>query len=379
MTGAPATMLPYSEEHELVRATAKRFFESECAPHQDAWETARMAPPEIWRRAGELGLLCPRVAEEHGGLGGDFLFAAVLIEEQVRAGATAPVTSLHSDVVAPYLAHYGTDAQKADILPRMISGEAVGAIAMTEPGAGSDLRGMRMTATRDGDAYILNGQKTFISNGASAGVIITAAKTDEGISLFIVETDDLPGFSHGEPLKKLGQGSADIAELFFDDVRIPANRLLGGVEGQGFRQMVERLVEERLLTGIVAVAVMERAIDHATAYTKERMAFGKRVIDFQNSRFRLAEAETNARIARIFLERCILKFIDGRLGEDEAAMLKWWATDLQGKIVDDCLQLFGGYGYMLEYPISHMWLDSRVARIYGGANEVMKEIIGRTL
>lgn len=379
MTGAPATMLPYGEEHELVRATAKRFFESECAPHQESWETTGMAPPEIWRRAGELGLLCPRIEEEHGGLGGDFLYSVVLTEEQVRAGVTAPVMSLHSDVVAPYLAHYGTEAQKAEILPKMISGEAVGAIGMTEPGAGSDLRGMRMTARRDGDAYILDGQKTFISNGASAGVIITAAKTDEGISLFIVETDDLPGFSHGEPLKKLGQRSADVAELFFDDVRVPADRLLGGVEGQGFRQMVERLVEERLLTGMVAVGMMERAIDHAVAYTQGRMAFGKRIIDFQNSRFKLAEAETNARVARIFLERCILKFIDGRLDESEAAMLKWWTTDLQGKIVDDCLQLFGGYGYMLEYPISNMWLDSRVARIYGGANEVMKEIIGRTL
>ncbi|MBC2778943.1 acyl-CoA dehydrogenase family protein [Parasphingopyxis sp. GrpM-11] len=372
-------MLPYGDEHELIRATAKRFFESECAPHQEAWESARMAPPEIWRRAGELGLLCPRIAETYGGSGGDFLFAVVLIEEQVRAGATAPVMSLHSDVVAPYLAHYGTDAQKTEILPKMISGETVGAIAMTEPGAGSDLRGMRMTAKRDGDAYVLSGQKTFISNGASAGVVVTAAKTGEAISLFIVETADLPGFSHGAPLKKLGQGPADIAELFFDDVRVPANRLLGEVEGQGFRQMVERLAEERLLTGIVAVAMMERAIDHAVAYTKERTAFGKRIIDFQNSRFKLAEAETEARVARIFLERCILKFVDGRLGEDEAAMLKWWTTDLQGKIVDECLQFFGGYGYMLEYPISHMWLDSRVARIYGGANEIMKEIVGRTL
>ncbi|MBI1199273.1 MAG: acyl-CoA dehydrogenase [Phenylobacterium sp.] len=371
--------LPYRDDHEMLRETARRFFTGECAPHREAWEEAGMVPRDIWRRAGELGLLCPRIDPEYGGSGGDLLHAVVLTEEQVRAGVVAPVISLHNDVVAPYLAAYGTEAQKARVLPRMATGEWIGAIAMTEPSAGSDLRAMKTRARREGDSYVVSGQKTFISHGATADIVVLAAQADAGISLFLVEVDGLEGFARGAPLDKMGQLSADTAELFFDEVRLPATALLGGEEGRGFIQLGERLVEERLMTGVVAQAFMESAIDHTIAYTRERKAFGQRVIDFQNSRFRLAEARTEAVVCRTFLERCIRKFMDGRLDATEAAMLKWWSTEQQNRIIDACVQLHGGYGYMLEYPISRMWLDSRVAKIYGGANEIMKDIIGRAL
>lgn len=373
------TMLAYGDEHAALRETARRFFVTECAPHREEWDAAGMAPRSAWRRAGELGLLCPRADPALGGSGADFLCSVLLIEEQVKAGVAGPVISLHSDIVAPYLSHYGSPEQQQRVLPRMASGEWIGAIAMTEPGAGSDLRAMRTTARRDGDDYLLNGQKTFISNGACADMILVAAKAETGISLFIVETEGLAGFARSGPMGKMGQWSADIAELFFDDVRLPASSLLGGVEGQGFGQLVQRLAEERVLTAVAAVAMMEMAIGHTLAYTKERKAFGKRVFDFQNSRFKLAEARTEADVARVFLETCIRKFVDDRLDPAEAAMLKCWTTDMQNRIVDDCLQLHGGYGYMLEYPIARMWLDSRVARVYAGANEIMKEIVGRSL
>jgi acyl-CoA dehydrogenase len=375
----PATGLPYRDDHEIFRQTARRFFEAECIPHREAWDAAGVVPREIWRRAGDLGLLVPRADEAHGGSGADLLHAIALTEEQVKAGVVAPMLSLHNDVVAPYVQHYGTAEQQARILPRMATGEWIGAIAMTEPQAGSDLRGMTTFARRDGDAYVLNGAKTFISHGATADLIVLAAKADAGISLFLVETEGLSGFSRGQPLDKMGQWSADTAELFFDDARIPAAGLLGEREGLGFAQLMNRLVEERLMTGVVAVAFMEAAIDHTVAYTRERKAFGQRVIDFQNSRFRLAEARTEAVVCRVFLERCVTRFMAGRLSAEEAAMLKWWSTEKQNQIVDACLQLFGGYGYMLEYPISRMWLDSRVAKIYGGSNEIMKDIIGRSL
>lgn len=375
----PETSLPYGEDHEIFRASARRFFETECVPHREAWDEAGVAPRAVWLKAAEMGLLCPRVAEEYGGSGGDLLHSIALVEEQVKAGVVAPMLSLHNDVVAPYVQHYGTDEQKARILPRMVSGEWIGAIAMTEPQAGSDLRAMTTRAVRDGDDYVISGAKTFISNGATADLIVLAAQAEAGISLFLVETADLAGFSRGDPLDKMGQRSADTAELFFDEVRVPAAALLGGIEGRGFPQMMDRLVEERLMTGVVAVAFMESAIDHTIAYTRERKAFGQRVIDFQNSRFRLAEARTEAVVCRTFLERCVTRFMAGRLDAVEAAMLKWWTTEQQNQITDACLQLHGGYGYMLEYPIARMWLDGRVAKIYGGSNEIMKEIIGRAL
>jgi len=375
----PATSLPYGDDHQILRETARRFFETECAPHREDWDAAGMAPRDIWRRAGELGLLCLRAPEQHGGVGGDVLHSIALVEEQVKAGVVAPMLSLHSDVVAPYITHYGTEEQKARALPRMASGAWIGALAMTEPDAGSDLRAMTTRARRDNDSYVVSGRKTFISNGCTADVIVLAAQTDNGISLFLVETENLEGFSRGAPLDKVGQWSADTAELFFDDARLPATALLGDAEGLGFTQMTDRLIEERLMTGVVAVAWMETAIAHTIEYTRGREVFGRRVLDFQNSRFQLAEARTEAVVCRTFLERCIKKFMAGQLDAAEAAMLKWWSTEKQTQIVDACLQLHGGYGYMLEYPISRMWLDGRVAKIYGGTNEIMKEIIGRSL
>jgi len=373
------TLLPFQVEHEIFRATARRFLQTECVPHRDAWDEAGMAPRSAWSKAGELGLLCFRQPEAYGGQGADILFSVALMEEQVRAGVVGPMLSLHNDVVAPYIETYGDEAQKARVLAKMATGEWIGAIAMTEPGGGSDLRGMTTRARRDGDHYVITGHKTFISNGACADLIVLAAQAEGGISLFLVETPGLDGFAHGEPLEKLGQWSADTTELFFDEARIPASALLGGVEGRGFAQLMARLVEERLMTAVGAVATMETALAHTIAYTSQRKAFGQRVIDFQNSRFRLAECQTEAVVCRVYLERCLLKFMAGRLTPEEAAMLKLATTDKQNQIVDACLQLHGGYGYMLEYPISRLWLDSRISRIYGGSNEIMKEIIGRAL
>lgn len=375
----PATSLAYGEEHDMLRATARRFFETECLPHREAWDEAGMAPRDIWRRAGELGLLCVRLPEVYGGAGGDLLHAIALIEEQVKIGVVGPMLSLHSDVVAPYVFHYGDEAQKRRVLPKMSSGEWIGAVAMTEPGGGSDLRAMSTRARREGGHYIISGAKTFISNGATADIIVLAAQTDAGVSLFLVETESLEGFSRGAPLEKAGQWSADTTELFFDGARVPASALLGGVEGCGLAQLGERLAEERLLTGVVAVAAMEQAIADTIVYARGREAFGRPILDFQNTRFRLAECRTDAVVCRAFMERCVRKFMAGKLDAAEAAMLKWYSTERQNKIIDACLQLHGGYGYMLEYPIARMWLDARVAQIYGGANEIMKEIIGRSL
>lgn len=375
----PDTSLPYADDHALLRETARRFFQTECLPHRDEWDAAGMAPRAIWRRAGELGLLCTRVPELYGGGGGDMLHSIALIEEQTKTGVVGPMLSLHSDVVAPYILHYGSEEQKARILPKMASGEWIGAIAMTEPDGGSDLRSITTRARLSADGYVISGAKTFISNGANADLVILAARTDAGISLFLVETNGLRGFARGAPLDKVGQWSGDTTELFFDEAVIPADALLGGAEGRGFIQLSERLAEERLLTGIVAVAAMEQAIADTIAYTRDRAAFGKSVLDFQNTRFRLAEARTEAVVCRTFMERCVRKFMNGKLDAVEAAMLKWWATEQQNKTIDACLQLHGGYGYMLEYPIARAWLDGRIAKIYGGANEIMKEIIGRSL
>ena len=332
----------------------------------------RFAPGEAVRDAAQLPPL--RVQQ-----GAEVAVRVALMQEQVRAGVVGPMLSLHNDVVAPYIERYGSEAQKARILPRMASGDWIGAIAMTEPSGGSDLRGMKTRARREGDTYVISGQKIFISNGVLADIVVLAAQTERGISLFLVETEGLAGFGRGQPLDKLGQWSADTAELFFDEMRVPESALLGGAEGRGFAQLMDRLVEERLMTAVGAVATIDHAIETTVAYTRERRAFGQRVIDFQNSRFRLAEAETEARVCRIFLARCMAKFMDGTLSPEEAAMLKLRTTELQNSIVDDCMQLHGGYGYMLEYPISRLWLDSRISRIYGGSSEIMKEIIGRTL
>jgi long-chain-acyl-CoA dehydrogenase len=379
-----SSSLALSAEHEIFREQVRRFFETECAPHQEAWAEAGIAPRAIWKRAGELGFLCPRVSSAFGGADADFLYGAILLEEQARSGVIAPVLSLHNDVVAPYIERYGSQAQKAEYLPRMATGAYVGAIGMTEPGAGSDLQGIKTTARRDGDDYVLRGQKTFITNGHCADLVVVAAKTDpsaaaRGVSLFLLDTKDAKGFARGRFLDKLGQKASDTAELFFEDVRLPASALLGEVEGRGFAQLMDRLVEERLMTAIAAAGFIDRAIEITVQYVRERKAFGQRVLDFQNTRFRLAEAKTEAAVLRVFLERCIAQFMRGELDAPTAAALKWWSTEQQCSIVDDCVQLHGGYGYILDYPIARMWLDSRVTKIYGGSNEIMKEIIGRAL
>lgn len=381
-TGLP-TALPYTDEHAIFRSSARRFFETEVAPKQAEWEEAHLTPRSIWKRAGELGFLCPRLPEQYGGAGADFLHAVILAEEQVRSGAIAPMYTLQSDVVAPYLLQYGTEEQKQRYLPAMASGDCIASIGMTEPSAGSDLQGIRTTAKRTKDGYAINGQKTFISNGINADLVVLAAKTDaaagaRGVSLFLVDTATR-GFSRGRNLKKLGQHAADTAELFFDDMRVPEEALLGGIEGRGFPQLMDRLVEERLMTGVVSVAMIDRALALTIQYVKDRKAFGQRVLDFQNTRFTLAEAKTEAAVLHAFLEQCILDFMAGTLDPATSAMLKYWSTEQQNAIVDDCLQLHGGYGYILDYPIAKMWADGRISKIYGGANEIMKDIIGRTL
>lgn len=383
---APGTFvskLPYTAEHAIFRDQARRFFETEVAPKQAEWDEAKLTPRSIWRRAGELGFLCPRVPEAYGGMGADFLFSAILTEEQVRAGAIAPMISLQSDVIAPYLALYGTEAQKQRYLPGMVSGEIIASLAMTEPSGGSDLQAIRTVARKTAKGYAISGQKTFISNGINADMAIVACKTDasagaRGINLFLVDAV-AKGFAKGRNLKKLGQHGCDTAELFFDEVEVSEEALLGGTEGRGFAQLMDRLAEERLMASIASVAMIDRALAMTIQYVKDRRAFGQRVIDFQNTRFKLAEGKTEALVLRVFLERCIADFMAGNLDAATAAMLKYWSTEQQCAIVDDCVQLHGGYGYILDFPIARMWLDGRITKIYGGANEIMKDIVGRTL
>ena len=372
--------LPYTDEHHALRETARRFIEREIKPHYAQWEKDGAVPRELYRSAGKLGLLLTAIPEEYGGGGGDFLFAHVVHEELGFAGATGPQFGLHSDIVAPYILHNGSEAQKKTWLPRMASGETITGIGMTEPGTGSDLAGVRTTARRDGDEWVIKGQKIFISNGQIADLFIVVAKTDaskgaHGISLFLVEADR-KGFARGRNLEKAGMSAQDTSELFFDDVRVPAGNLLGE-EGQGFRYLMTELPQERLLVAITAVAAAEEAVRLAVEYTEERHAFGKPISSLQNTRFKLAECKTETTVGRAFLEQCIAKHLKGELDTTEASMAKWWCTEMQFRVADTCLQLFGGYGYMKEYPISRLWADARVQRIYGGTTEIMKEIIGR--
>ena len=372
--------LPYTDEHHALRETARRFIDREIKPHYAQWEKDGAVPRELYRSAGKLGLLLTAIPEEYGGGGGDFLFAHVVHEELGFAGATGPQFGLHSDIVAPYILHNGSEAQKKTWLPRMASGETITGIGMTEPGTGSDLAGVRTTARRDGDEWVIKGQKIFISNGQIGDLFIVAAKTDaskgaHGISLFLVEADR-KGFARGRNLEKAGMSAQDTSELFFDDVRVPAGNLLGE-EGQGFRYLMTELPQERLLVAITAVAAAEEAVRLAVEYTEERYAFGKPISSLQNTRFKLAECKTETTVGRAFLEQCIAKHLKGELDTTEASMAKWWCTEMQFRVADTCLQLFGGYGYMKEYPISRLWADARVQRIYGGTTEIMKEIIGR--
>ncbi|MEM9061781.1 MAG: acyl-CoA dehydrogenase family protein [Pseudomonadota bacterium] len=372
----------FSEEHEMFRASARRFVEAEIAPYHAQWEKDGHISREAWQKAGEAGLLCASLPENLGGPGGDFLMSAIMIEELARLGMTGPGFHLHSEIVAPYIVQYGSDEQKAHWLPKMVAGEAIGAIAMTEPAAGSDLQGMKTTARMDGNHYVLNGQKVYITNGIMADFVIVAAKTDpsegaKGISLIIVETG-AEGFSRGRNLEKVGWHAQDTGELFFEDCRVPATNLLGG-EGRGFIQLVEQLPQERLLVAIRCASVIEAALEWTVAYTSERKAFGKPVIAFQNSRFKLAEVKARAVMLRAFVDRCIELHLDSGLTADDAAIAKLTSTEMMCEVLDDCLQLHGGMGYMWETPIARAWADNRMARIAGGTSEIMKEIIGRTL
>lgn len=381
-------MQPYrspwlTAEHDLFRENVRRFIETELVPHRERWIEQGHMDPAYWRKAGEVGLLCPDVPTEYGGGGVDFGFDAIVFEELSRAcisGFGAPIQS----IVAHYMLVYGTEEQKQRWLPKMASGEIITSIAMTEPGTGSDLQAVKTRAVRDGEHYVLNGAKTFITNGYNANLIVVVCKTDpkekaRGISLLCVETDGLAGFRRGKPLKKIGQKGQDTCELFFDDVRVPVSNLLGGQEGQGFYQLMNQLGRERLMIGLSSVANMENAVRLTTDYVRQREAFGQKLADFQNTKFTLVECKTDARLARVFIDYCIGLLIAGKLDAENASMAKYWCSDKAFEVIHRCLQLHGGYGYTMDYPIAHYFADQRVASIYGGSNEIMKELISRSL
>lgn len=364
------------------RDSVRKFLEQEAVPHHAQWEKDGQVSRDIWQKAGELGFLCPALPEAYGGAGADFRYSAVVMEEVSRAGLSGLGWSLHSDIVAPYILNYGSDEQKDTYLPRLARGDMIGAIAMTEPGAGSDLQGVKTTAIRQGDHFLLNGSKTFITNGQMADLVIVVAKTDpkegaKGTSLFLVETA-WDGFEKGQNLNKVGMKAQDTSELFFQDVKVPATHLLGGREGQGFLQLMQELPAERLQVALTAVAAAEAAWEWTLTYVKDRKAFNKPVISFQNTRFKMAEMKAEITAARVFTDRCLELHLDRKLDIPTAAMLKQWTTDIQCKVMDECVQLHGGYGYMWEYPIARAWADSRVQRIYAGTNEIMKEIVARS-
>ncbi len=373
----------FSAEHEMFRETARRFFQTEVAPQLDSWEENGRPPRDFWNRAGEHGLLGPTVPEEFGGPGGDYLYSAIIDEELARAGAaSAAGLSVHNDIVIPYLVSFASRELKEKWLPKMVTGEAVGAMGMTEPDGGSDLKAVRTTARRDGDEWVINGRKTFISNAASADIILVAARTNEasgakGLSLIVVEANR-NGYSLGRLLKKAGLKGGDTGEMFFDNVRVPVTNLLGQ-EGQGFAYMMEKLATERLGIAVMAVAHAEAALGWTIDYVKDRKAFGKALFELQNTRFKLAELKADVTLGRLMVDRCLELYVDNNLDISTAAMAKFWCSDMQFRVMDECVQLHGGYGYMWEYPITRAWADSRVQRVYGGANEIMKELVARSL
>ncbi len=372
----------FSAEHELFRDQAKRFIATEIMPHHGDWEHEGQVPRSAWHKAGAAGLLCTEVPEEYGGGGGDFLFGVIMVEEMARAGATGPTFYLHSEIVSPYLVHFGTDAQKQKWLPRMATGEVVVALGMTEPSGGSDVAAMRTNAIRDGDDYVINGQKVFITAGHSADLIVLACKTDpkagaRGVSLILVETDR-PGFQRGRKLEKIGCKGQDTSELFFADMRVPVANLLGQ-EGKGFYQLMKELPQERLVQAIRAIASSEAALEWTLDYTIQRKMFGQTLADFQNTQFKLAEMKAELTMQRVFVDRCIELHLKGELDAVDAAMVKLVSTELQGRVMDQCLQFFGGWGYMWEYPIARAFVDARLGRIGGGSVEVMKQIIARSM
>ncbi|MFT3859182.1 MAG: acyl-CoA dehydrogenase family protein [Aquabacterium sp.] len=373
-----------TDEHRMLKDAATRFFKDQWGPKDEQWRHDGMMSAEAWREAGANGFLCASMPEEYGGGGGDFGHEAVLIYAQGEAGISGFGGSLHSGIVAPYILHYGTEEQKKRWLPRLASGELIGAIAMTEPGTGSDLQGVRTLALKEGDTYRINGSKTFITNGQLANLVIVVTKTDKdegakGMSLIVVETDEVQGFRRGRNLDKVGMDAQDTSELFFDDVVVPASNLLGGAEGMGFFQLMQELPQERMLVALAGIAAMELAMKVTLDYTKERKAFGKPIFSFQNTRFKLAECQALLMASNALVDAAMVSHLKGELGVDRAALIKYWITDNQCKLIDECLQLFGGYGYMKEYPIARLWTDSRVQRIYGGTNEIMKELACRFL
>lgn len=373
----------FDADVESFRDSVRKFLQQEAVPYHAQWEKDGQVSREVWRQAGELGFLCAPMPEAYGGSGVDFRYSAVVMEELATLGLSGIGWALHSDIVAPYILNYGTEAQKQKYLPKMASGEVITAIAMSEPGAGSDLQGVKTSAIRKGDHYILNGSKIFITNGQMADLVIVVAKTDpkegaKGTSLFLVEAGS-KGFEKGKNLEKIGMKAQDTSELFFQDVEVPVENLLGANEGQGFLQLMKELPQERLLVAITALAASEAALKWTIQYAKERKAFGKPVLAFQNTRFKLAEMKAEITAGRVFTDRCLELHLQKKLDVPTAAMLKQWSTDLQCRVMDECVQLHGGYGYMWEYPIARAWADSRAQRIYAGTNEIMKEIVARSL
>lgn len=370
------------DDLDALSDLAARFFEKECAPHEERWGEQQHVDREVWNKAGEVGLLCLSIPEGYGGGGGDFRHEAVAAIEQIRALAPSLGSPVHSTIVAHYVANYASEEMKRAWLPKMASGEAIGAIAMTEPGTGSDLQGIRTTAVRDGDEFVINGSKTFISNGYLCDFVLVVCRTDpegggQGFSMFLVETDR-EGFARGKNLKKLGQHGQDTCELFYDEVRVPAANIVGE-EGMGFVYLIEQLPQERLILAVASVAAMEKAVELTLEYTRERTAFGKPIYEFQNTRFEIAECATLTEVGWSFIDDCVEKQVAGTFDVKGAAMAKWWMTEQQTIVADRCLQLFGGYGYMEEYPIARIFIDSRIQKIYGGTNEIMKEVIARSL
>jgi acyl-CoA dehydrogenase len=373
----------FQPEHEQFRDSVRRFLQAEAAPHYQQWEKDGQVDPAIWRKAGEQGYLCPQVPEEYGGFGADFLYNVVVTEEISNNDLPGLVFMLHSDIVAPYILEHGTEQQKLRYLPRCVTGELITGLALTEPGAGSDVQAIKTSAVPDGEAYLVNGSKTFISNGQVGQLFIVAAKTApdagaKGISLFIVE-GDTPGFQRGRKLEKIGLKAQDTSELFFQDMRVPRENLLGGVEGAGFAQLVKGLAQERLVAAVSSLAGATTTLNHTLEYVKERKAFGQALACFQNTRFKLAELDSELTAMRVFVDRCLELHLEGELDEALAAKAKLLVTQLNGRVADECLQLHGGYGYMWEYPVARAYADARVQRIFGGSSEIMKLIISRNL